>query len=49
MQVVIDIQMNTEKFGSGVEITGVQVINWWTHGWTSTDGYAYNQQDTKII
>jgi hypothetical protein len=26
MQVVIDIQMNTEKFGSGVEITGVQVI-----------------------
>ena len=17
--------------------------NWWTHGWTSTDGYAYNQ------
>ena len=20
--------------------------NWWTHGWTSTDGYAYNK-DTE--
>ena len=43
MQVVIDLQMRYGKiyhWGRNNWLTG---HNWWTHGWSSTNGQGYNQ------